>query len=310
MMDGFASQSSMTSNAKLNRRQIQGDVRGQPRTDRMRLPRPDRLRRSARARAPHARWAHAALAACRNSPSSALPTALALRLLRSRAHNRTHRHASRYLPHLTKQRPPPTRQMELLANRIERLRFEERKAKQKVVETKMRGQEIIAIQKRNQELRASKELSRKLEEEQRARESNDLQLKRAQHRAALKETFESMHVSKREEVQVERRVKHENAEMLRQAREYELERARRGRTLIRAHQHVVKERFEKQRQAHQDYLAQDFLNMIGLEDKRREEIELEIVQMELEEHEHIERLRALQEEQKSAYDALEQALAS
>lgn len=200
--------------------------------------------------------------------------------------------------------------MELLANRIERLRAEERKAKQKVLETKIRGQEIISLQKRNQEAQAAKEMQKRAEMEHRVRETNQQQLKRAEHRMALKTTFESMHVSKREEVRSERRIKSENAEMLRQAREYDLERARHARTVIRAHQHVVKERFEKQRQAHQEYLAQDFINMIALEDRRREEVQKEVAQMEVEEHQHIERLKELQEEQKAAYDALEQALAS
>jgi hypothetical protein len=205
---------------------------------------------------------------------------------------------------------PAPPQMELLANRIERLRAEERKAKQKVLETKIRGQEIISLQKRNQELQAAKEMQKRAEMQQRVQETHRQQLKRAEHRAALKSTFEGMHVSKREEVRTERRIKSENAEMLRQAREYDLKRARHARTVIRAHQHVVKERFEKQRQAHQEFLAQDFVNMIALEDRRREEVEREIARMEVEEHQHIDRLIALQEEQKAAYDALEQALAS
>ena len=50
--------------------------------------------------------------------------------------------------------------------------------------------------------------------------------------------------------------------------------------------------------------------MIALEDRRREEIEREIAALEIEERSHIERLRALQEEQKAAYDSLEAALAS
>ena len=45
--------------------------------------------------------------------------------------------------------------------------------------------------------------------------------------------------------------------------------------------------------------------MIAMEDRRREEVEKEIAAMEIEERNHIERLRALQEEQKAAYDALE-----
>ena len=53
-----------------------------------------------------------------------------------------------------------------------------------------------------------------------------------------------------------------------------------------------------------------FSDFVFLQDKRREEVEVEIAQMELEERAHIERLKELQEEQKAAYDALELALAS
>ena len=60
--------------------------------------------------------------------------------------------------------------VELLSNRVERLRAEERKAKQKVLETKLRGQEIIALQKRNEQLSAAKSLAKQLEYDQRNRE--------------------------------------------------------------------------------------------------------------------------------------------
>ena len=45
--------------------------------------------------------------------------------------------------------------VELLSNRVERLRQEERKAKQKVLETKLRGEEISALQKRNEQVAAT-----------------------------------------------------------------------------------------------------------------------------------------------------------
>lgn len=72
----------------------------------------------------------------------------------------------------------------------------------------------------------------------------------------------------------------------------------------------MSQRFEQERLAHQEFLAQDFINMIAAEDKRREEIEQEIALMEEEERKHIERLRELQEEQRRAYDALEAAFAN
>ena len=135
-------------------------------------------------------------------------------------------------------------------------------------------------------------------------------MKRMEQKKTLKVVYESMHAAKREDVKLERKIKEENASMVRSLKQYEIERARQARGAIRQHQLAVSERFEKQRQAHQEFLAQDFINMIAAEDKRREEIENEIAQMEVEERKHIERLRALQEEQRAAYDALETALAS
>tara|TARA_B110001452_G_scaffold134010_1_gene111419 strand:- start:2 stop:661 length:660 start_codon:yes stop_codon:yes gene_type:complete len=200
--------------------------------------------------------------------------------------------------------------VELMSNRIERLRAEERKAKQKVLETKLRGQEILALQKRNQQAGAAKELARRIETEQLNRDQQHQQLRRIEHRAALKTTYESMHAARREEVKAERRIKAENAEAIRQTRMYEVARAQKAKLAIREHQQMVHQRFDKQRQAHREFLAQDFINMIAMEDRRREEIEREIGALEIEERQHIERLRALQEEQKSAYDSLEAALAS
>ena len=89
-----------------------------------------------------------------------------------------------------------------------------------------------------------------------------------------------------------------------------MQRNREANRAIRQHQKAVHSRFEKQRQAHKEFLAQDFINMIAMEDRRREEIERDIASLEIEERAHIERLRALQEEQKTAYDSLEAALAS
>ena len=200
--------------------------------------------------------------------------------------------------------------VELMGNRIERLRAEERKAKQKVMETKLRGQEILQLQKRNQQAHAAKELAKRLEMEQHTRDQQSQQLRRIEHRAALKSTYEAMHAQRREEVKAERRIKAENAEMVAQTRAYERARAQKAQQAIRHHQKMVHERFDKQRQAHREFLAQDFINMISQEDKRREEIEHEIAAMEIDERSHIDRLRALQEEQKAAYDALEAALAS
>jgi len=198
----------------------------------------------------------------------------------------------------------------LLQNRVERLRQEERKAKQKVLETKLRGQEIAALQKRNEQAAASKMLAKRMEEDHRNREMQLLRMKRLQDKKVVLERQEAMQIAKREEVKAERQVKAENAEMVRNVKQFDLQRAQQVRTEIRSHQKTVTAKFEKQREAHQEFLAQDFINMIALEDRRREEVEKEIAEMEEVERKHINSLRQLQEEQKMAYDALEKALSN
>ena len=62
--------------------------------------------------------------------------------------------------------------------------------------------------------------------------------------------------------------------------------------------------------AAQEYLMQDFINLVQAELEQAEEIERDIQRLDLLEAEHIERIRQLQEEQRAAYDRLEQALAT
>lgn len=200
--------------------------------------------------------------------------------------------------------------VELLSNRVERLRQEERKAKQKVLETKLRGQEIAALQKRNEQAAQAKSLAKRMEEDQRLREVQQLRLKRVAEKEQVRRVQEEMAKARREDVQAEKQIKAENAEMVKSLKQFDVARAQKTRTEIRSHQKMVSLKFEKQREAHQEVLAQDFINMIALEDRRREEVENEIADMEEIERKHIENLRRLQDEQRMAYDALETALAN
>ena len=74
-------------------------------------------------------------------------------------------------------------------------------------------------------------------------------------------------------MQNERAIKAENAQLVRQLKDFDVARNRKNREEIRQRQKNVSARFEKQREAHQEFLAQDFINMIALEDQRREQVE-------------------------------------
>ena len=149
-----------------------------------------------------------------------------------------------------------------------------------------------------------------MEEDQRLREVQQLRLKRVAEKEQVRRVQEEMAKARREDVQAEKQIKAENAEMVKSLKQFDVARAQKTRTEIRSHQKMVSLKFEKQREAHQEFLAQDFINMIALEDRRREEVENEIADMEEIERKHIENLRRLQDEQRMAYDALETALAN
>ena len=89
--------------------------------------------------------------------------------------------------------------VELLSNRVERLREEERKAKQKVLETRLRGQEITALQKRNEQALTAKALAKRMEEDQLQRERAESRLRRLEEKNALKNVFTQMFDARRED---------------------------------------------------------------------------------------------------------------
>ena len=166
------------------------------------------------------------------------------------------------------------------------------------------------MQKRNEQAQTAKALAKRMEEDQLNRERQESRMRRVEEKKAVKEVFQQMHEARRQDVRSKRQLKAENAQLVRAVKQFDLARAVKNRQEIRAHQKAVSQRFEKQREAHQEFLAQDFINMIAMEDKRREAVEKEIVEMEAIERRHIDNLRKLQEEQKAAYDSLESALAS
>jgi hypothetical protein len=57
-------------------------------------------------------------------------------------------------------------------------------------------------------------------------------------------------------------------------------------------------------------MMQDFINAIQIELEQTEDIERDITRLDGLEAEHIDRIRQLQDEQRAAYDRLEQALSS
>ena len=112
--------------------------------------------------------------------------------------------------------------------------------------------------------------------------------------------------ARREDVKAERQIKAENAQMVRSLKQYEIARAQKAGGDPR----TSEERERALREAAAgapEFLAQDFINMIAMEDRRREDVEKEIVEME--ELERKTRTRARCRRSRSRYDP-SRALAS
>ena len=93
------------------------------------------------------------------------------------------------------------------------------------------------------------------------REVQQSRTKRNEERERVQRGFQELHQARREDVKMERELKAENALMVRSLRSYDLARAQKARTEIRNRQQLVSVKFQKQREAHQEFLAQDFINM-------------------------------------------------
>ncbi|KAJ1630912.1 hypothetical protein T492DRAFT_999351 [Pavlovales sp. CCMP2436] len=198
--------------------------------------------------------------------------------------------------------------IDLLRNRLRMLRAEEGKAKAKVVETKKRQDEILALRTRNEEL-AQRRVEHRFGEEEKTRKLREERLsKKNDSRLAVKERFDQMYAKRREEAVQLKKEEAQNGRMVRSLRDEEIAKAQRRREQILTQQRRAQSELGNKRQEQQQGLISNFLGLIAEEEGRRQEVEKEIAEMEKDELEQIEKLRTLQEEQRLSYDELEFAL--
>jgi len=202
------------------------------------------------------------------------------------------------------------KEVEALENRIKRLELEEAKAKKGVQLARERNQHMVQAHERNKKMaeeRRQHELARRAEMEAR-REAVNRQ--KAEQRVKLQRAFVGMYNEKLGEA---RQLREEQQQVLHEAakvRDRDRTRNAGRHAAIRNRRKELSERFEQQRIAHQEYLMRDFINLVQAELEQKELIEQDIQRLDQIEAEHMERIRQLQEEQRAAYDRLEEALAS
>ena len=198
----------------------------------------------------------------------------------------------------------------LLRNRLERLRQEERKALKKIEETRRRADQIVALKTRNEENHMRKLLEAEYANQQLDRARQRLQGHREGMQDAIRANQAELTEKKRQEAQVLRDQSRRISSYCALQQEAHVERAKRINHMIKEHSQNVQQDKMQARMEHEETLQAEMEERMLLEERRRNAADRLIADMEEAEEIAIERLRRTQEEQKKAYEELERALSN
>lgn len=200
--------------------------------------------------------------------------------------------------------------LQLLANRIALLKAEEAKALQKVTVTKDRASEILQIKKRNESSgtdRASVQMAR---EEQLRAACLRAQTAKATSRIRLAETKQLVNETK-QAVAVQKRLELDRhlEETKRKLLVEEVEKRQRAEEQRRRHD-LIKQRSLQETKIKEQKAQAQYSAKLAAEQRRTEEAESLIAQLEREEKDMLERLRCAHSTQQNAYQVLKRSLES
>ena len=196
----------------------------------------------------------------------------------------------------------------LLRNRLERLRQEERKALKKIEETRRRADQIVALKTRNEENHMRKLLEAEYANQQLERARQRHQDYRSQMAANIQGNKAELEQRKKEEAEVLREQSKRISSYVAMQQEAHVDRARRINQMIKEHSQGVQQDKMRARMEHEETLQAEMEERMLMEERRRNAADRLIADMEEAEEVAIERLRRTQEEQKKAYEELERAL--
>jgi len=197
---------------------------------------------------------------------------------------------------------------QLLQNRLHRLEAEEARAAAKIEETRKRAVEILALKKRNLKAKEDRKIfDRRREEEAtvnraraaKQREAASLRVQAAQSGVSRK---------KREDVLTTRKERQEHEMKIQRDRDAQLAAAAQSKAMIKAHEQNVHLASHKHRMQKTECHREEFQQKYEEEQMIRIQTEQEVRDMEQREAELIARLKQTQENQRSAYEKLEEVL--
>eukprot|EP00743_Colponemidia_sp_Colp-15_P001838 GILK01002003.1.p1 GENE.GILK01002003.1~~GILK01002003.1.p1 ORF type:complete len:271 (+),score=72.65 GILK01002003.1:150-962(+) len=201
-------------------------------------------------------------------------------------------------------------QVQMLENRLSRLRMEDQKTRKKIAETKHKASSILEQRERN--MRES-ELKQKLQSEQNQTivKQQKSSLKMAHNtRSKMQNIRTGVLKSKQQEVQQLKTSAKEYSEKLQKLRQDDLEKRAAIRNSIAKKEQQEKERRERERKAKEEELQRQFNQKLEEERGRTLVAAEKLRKLEQEESQLIDRLRQSYSIQKSVYDQLETVITS
>jgi len=229
--------------------------------------------------------------------------------------------------------------VQLLANRLQHLRFEEERAHKKIHETKSRTAHVLVSKHRNASGHENKMSSKATSELYQTHERRRVVQARTQQKRYIGESRKMVERERKKQAELQREQTRKLAEHQRQQREAKEEMNRQRAEAIRLHEKAVLEKRERQRLERELRMQQEYCRRVQEEALRQQvrccshyrpsatapsvhtralththsvtitqEAERLVLLMEKEEAELIERLRNTQSLQRAAYDQLQATL--
>lgn len=200
--------------------------------------------------------------------------------------------------------------VQLLRNRLERLRTEERKALKKIEETRRRADQIVSLKTRNEENHMRKALEADYSNKQMERARARLQGNREGQTEAIRQNAETLKQQKKAEADVLRQQRALIQEHVASQQSQHVARAQHINQMIKQHGQAMQQQKMQARMLHEEALQAEMEDRMLIEERRRNAADILVAEMEEQEEIAIERLRRTQEAQKAAYEELERALSN
>ena len=198
--------------------------------------------------------------------------------------------------------------VQLLANRLQHLKFEEQRANAKIDETRTRTQQVLELQSRNNKIQDTK-MTNNLETNLHiSHEKMRLKAVRARSVKQIADSKAMVFNQKRKQATSQREQLRKLSDFKERQRRAVEDRNRKKTHDVRRQEQAFRARREAERQEHQQRLQQEYSRRLQEESHRQQHAEDLVRKMEQEERDIIERLESTQDIQRSAYQELQSTL--